>query len=163
MKPNRLTYHEAGHDLAVDRLGGFVTLCEIGARGGRTKWRGLSLLGNLTAVVAGHEAERLLVPADADPAGSARDIAKAAEIAFRIVRLGERAKLAALGLDEPDEKMLARYSVRAEKLVAAAEAKAARLLAENVGALRLVAARLAKDGAIDGETVAALVREAASK
>jgi hypothetical protein len=120
-------------------------------------FRGVSRLSRIKVVLAGHQGERLLVPAQADPAHAEKDIEKAVSLAFAMARLGERQRLAARGLDEPDEKMLRRYAARAEALIALAERDVAELLAANRPTLERLAAKLQTDGKLGGRAVAAIV------
>ena len=69
---------------------------------------------------------------------------------------------AARGLDEPDEKMLAGYTRRAERLLLDAENEVGALLSANVPALLLLAARLEQDGNLDDQTVKSIVAGATS-
>ena len=157
MKFDPLAVHEASHAVVAHLLGGRLVRCAIKSGAGHTKWTGLSRLASLRAVVAGHQGERLLMPAEAHPDHAAEDIGTASRIALSIARLGEAAKLEARGLREPTPAMLARYEARAEKIIGHAEAEAARLLAGHREALVLVARRLHEDGTVTDETVAAIV------
>lgn len=155
-----LCAHEAGHALVGHLFGGRLVRCEVfGSRGeGRTKSIGLSLRRRLRVAVAGYKGvELLLGAARAVPDDADGDVAQAVEIAFAIARLGEARRLAARGLAEPTEKMFRHYSARAERLILAAEADVAEILASDKPALLALAARLCSDGTLSHETLAAIV------
>ncbi len=160
MRLDPMCVHEASHALAGHLLGARVLRVEVFASGhGRTNSssRGVSRLTRIKIILAGHQGEKLLVPLDADPSHAAKDIEKACGIALGIVRTGEMARLAARGLDEPDEKMLRHYEARAEKLILLAESDVAALLAANRPALERLAAKLRTDGKVGGRAVKALI------
>jgi len=156
--------HESGHAFVAHHFGGEVVRCEVfGADGGGvTRFRGLSRRAALRFAVAGHVAVKLAFgAAAADPEMSAKDVELACGIALGIVRMGEAKRLAARGLDEPTEAMLARYGERAAKLIEFAEADVAEILAANVATLRLLAEHLQEHGELDDATVKGIVAGAA--
>lgn len=161
MKLDPICVHEAAHAFAAACYGGTIERCEIFASGdeGITKpAAGLKLRARLRVAVAGYKGvELLLGAAAADPEDAAGDVGKAVEIAFRIVRVGEARRLAARGLDEPTEKMLAHYNVRAERLILLAEAEVEALLSTNKDTLLVLAERLETDGILTDTTVRAIV------
>lgn len=154
--------HEVGHALVAHLLGGVVERSEVfGDGSGECGFGGLSRPRRLRAVVAGYVGERLVFGVGAvKPGAWEEDVSEACDIALAIARIGEARRLAARGLDEPTETMLARYQARAAKLIEIAERDVAEILAANRPALRLLAEKLEADGKLDGEQLAALVSEA---
>ncbi len=161
--PSRTAIHEAAHALVACRFGGRVERCEVFSDGGgKCLSKGLTRRQRLRVVLGGHVGAALVFGGAAvDPDLSAADISKASGLALSIVRVGEAERLAARGLEEPDERMLKRYSFRAEKLVALAEAEVRELLYANRPALERLAARLEAHRVLDSEAVDAVLAETA--